>query len=55
MTVPIKLTRYEDLVRKEALLETIIKAHGMTTGYAFHDVVGYLIKSDKERTEKADG
>ena len=35
--------RYDELLRKEALLEIIEKFHGKTTGYSFHDVIGYLL------------
>jgi hypothetical protein len=50
-------TRYDELVRKEAMLDNIKLLHGKTTGYAFHDVVGYLFNSEvefKPKTVNAD-
>lgn len=43
-TVEVNQDRYDELLRKEALLEAIIRVHGRTTTYSFHDVVGYLLK-----------
>ena len=53
MTIPIEHTRYDELLRKEAMLENIVRLHGKTTGYSFHEVVGYLLKAATE--EQADG
>ena len=36
--------RYDELLRKEAMLETIEKLHGRMTEYVFRDAVGYLLK-----------
>ena len=43
---PIVVTRnrYDELLRKEAMLETIEKLHGRMTEYVFRDAVGYLLK-----------
>ena len=43
---PIIMTRdrYDELLRKEAMLETIEKLHGRMTEYVFRDAVGYLLK-----------
>ena len=43
--VSIRVDRYDGLLRKEALLETIEKLHGKTSEYLFRDVVGYLLQS----------
>ena len=37
--------RYDELVRKEALLDTIRKLHWRMSDYAFRDVVGHLFKT----------
>ena len=39
--------RYDELLHKEALLETIIKLHGRMSDYAFRDAVGYMFKAEK--------
>lgn len=52
MTVEVRQDRYDELVRKEALLETIQKLHKNMTDYGFHDAVGYLFKAVKK--ENAD-
>ena len=43
---PIVVTRsrYDELLRKEAMLETIETLHGRMTEYVFRDAVGYLLK-----------
>ena len=42
----VKQERYDELLHKETILDAIIRLHGKTTGYSFHDVVGYLIKTE---------
>ena len=44
--VPVSQTRYDELLRKEALLDTIEKLHGRMTEYVFRDAVGYLLNTD---------
>ena len=44
--VKVNQSRYDELLRKEAMLENIVRLHGKTTGYVFHDVVGYLLNSE---------
>lgn len=51
--VAVNQSRYDELLRKEAMLENIVRLHGKTTGYSFHEVVGYLLKATTE--ENADG
>ena len=50
--VIVKQTRYDELLREEAMLENIVRLHGKTTGYSFHEVVGYLFNSEVEFTPK---
>lgn len=57
-TVEVNQDRYDELVRKEAMLDNIVRLHGKTTGYSFHEVVGYLFNSEVEfhpKMENADG
>ena len=49
-TVEVNQTRYDELVRKEAMLDNIVRLHKKTTGYSFHEVVGYLFNSEVEFT-----
>ena len=44
--VPVSQRRYDELLRKEALLDTIEKLHGRMTEYVFRDAVGYLLNTD---------
>ena len=44
--VPVSQLRYDERLRKEALLDTIEKLHGRMTEYVFRDAVGYLLNSD---------
>ena len=43
--VGVKQERYDELLRKEALLDTIEKLHGRMSEYVFRDAVGYLLHS----------
>lgn len=57
MNVEVSQARYDELLRKEAMLDTIKKLHGKVSDYAFRDVVGYLFNSEvefKPAAEKAD-
>ena len=42
--VEVRQDRYDELLRKEALLETIEKLHGRMSEYVFRDAVAYLLK-----------
>lgn len=44
-TVEVDQTRYDELLHKEALLETIERLHDRMTDYAFRDAVGHLLYS----------
>lgn len=52
-TVEVNQNRYDELLHKEALLETIEKLHGRMSDYAFRDAVGHLFKAITE--EEANG
>ena len=41
--VTLSQERYDELLYKEAMLDNIERLHKKTTGYGFHDVVGYLL------------
>ena len=49
-TVEVTQRRYDELLRKESMLDTIKKLHGKTSDYVFRDVVGFLFSSDVEYT-----
>lgn len=44
--VTVDQARYDELVRKEAMLDAIVKLHGRMSDYLFRDAVGFLLKSD---------
>jgi hypothetical protein len=46
--VVVTQSRYDELLRKEAMFDAIERLHKKTTSYSFHDVVGFLINSDAE-------
>ena len=46
-TVEVNQSRYDELLHKEAMLDTIVKIHGRTSGFSFHDVVGHLFAEQK--------
>ena len=46
VSVTVDQARYDELVRKEAMLEAIVKLHGKLSDYVFRDAVGFLLKSD---------
>ena len=48
IVVTVKQERYDELLHKEALLNTIENLHGRMTNYVFHDAVGYLFKTEVE-------
>ena len=49
--VIVKQERYDELIRKEALLDTIKKLHGRSSSISFHDVVGHLLKTEGKTDE----
>lgn len=52
MTVYVKQERYDELLRKEALLESIEKLHGKMSDYAFRDAVGHLFNTKKVKDDE---
>lgn len=44
--------RYDELLHKEALLDTVMKLHDRMTDYAFRDAVGHLFKTDKGKKDE---
>ena len=51
MTVEVKQERYDELLRKETVLTAIESIHRRTSGYSFHEVVGFLIKTEVKADE----
>ena len=51
MMIAIEQDRYDELLHKEALLETIDKLHDRMTDYAFRDAVGFILKVEKPNEE----
>ena len=49
--VMVEMDRYDELLRKETVLTAIEGIHKRTSGYSFHEVVGFLLKNEV----KADG
>ena len=50
--VTVDQARYDELVRKEAMLDAIVKLHGKMSDYVFRDAVGFLLKSDVGETNE---
>ena len=50
--IEVKQDRYDELLRKEALLETIEKLHGRMSDYVFRDAVGLLLSTARELNEE---
>lgn len=47
-TVEVNQDRYDELLHKEALLDSIVKLHGKMSDYLFRDAVGHLFKADEK-------
>ena len=47
ITVIVEQERYDELLHKEELLETIEKLYDRMSEYAFRDVIGHLLKTTK--------
>lgn len=43
--VVVSVERYDELLHKEAMLESIVKLHGKLSDYVFRDAVGFLLKT----------
>ena len=46
MIVEVNQERYDELLHKEALLDSIKKLHDRMTDYVFRDAVGHLLKTE---------
>lgn len=51
-TVEVNQDRYDELLHKEAVLESIVKLHGKMSDYVFKDAVGYLLKSEVNKADE---
>ena len=49
--VTVDQERYDELVRKETVLTAIESIHKRTSGYSFHEVVGFLLKKEVKTDE----
>ena len=49
--IGVQQARYDELIRKEALLDTIKRLHGKSSSLSFHDVVGHLLKTEGKTHE----
>ena len=52
--VVVDQNRYDELLHKEELLNTIEKLHGRMSEYAFRDAVGFILKPITVEPVKAD-
>ena len=50
--IEVKQARYDELLRKEALLDTIEKLHGRMTEYVFRDAIGHLLKAEMGKNDE---
>lgn len=49
--IGVQQDRYDELLRKEAMLEAIVKLHGRMSDYVFRDAVGYLLRTEAKADE----
>ena len=49
--VTVEQERYDELLHKEALLDTVKKLHDGMSDYAFRDAVGHLLKTEGKADE----
>ena len=50
--VQVNQSRYDELLHKEALLETIERLHNEMTDYAFRDAVRFIFKYEKGKNDE---
>jgi hypothetical protein len=50
--VLVNQSRYDELLHKEALLDTIKRLHDKMTEYAFRDAVGHLLKTEAVKSDE---
>ena len=44
MIVCVEQDRYDELLHKEAMFDSIARIHKQTTGFSFHDIIGHLLR-----------
>ena len=52
ISVTVRQDRYEELLHKEAMLDSIVKLHGRMSDYVFRDAVGYLFGAEKVKGDE---
>jgi hypothetical protein len=52
MCVIVDQERYDELLHKENLLNTIEKLHNGLSDYVFRDAVGHLLKTEKGKGDE---
>ena len=50
--VQVNQSRYDELLHKEALLETIERLHNEMSDYAFRDAVRFIFKYEKGKNDE---
>lgn len=50
-TVEVNQDRYDELLHKEALLESVERLHDRMSDYAFRDAIGHLLKTEAKADE----
>jgi hypothetical protein len=53
-TVEVDQTRYDELLHKEALLQTIEHLYGRMSEYLFRDAIGHLLKTEIGKADAQD-
>ncbi len=51
-TVEVDQSRYDELLHKEALLDTVKKLHDRMSDYAFRDAIGHLLKTETVKNDE---
>ena len=51
-TVEVDQARYDELLHKEALLQTIEKLYGRMSEYLFRDAIGHLLKTEMGKADE---
>lgn len=54
-TVKVELSRYDDLLHSEAMLNAIIRASEVYASYSFQEVIKYIVGDKYPKREKKDG
>ena len=52
MSIEVNQERYDELLHKEALLDTIEKLHGRLSDFVFKDAVGHLFNAAAEKRDE---